>query len=185
MYQEIIDKIKPELEKSIEHLKETLAKLRTGRATPVLVEDILVNYYNSKVPLKQIATISIPDARTIVIQPWDKGIIKDIEKAISSSGAGLNPVINGTKIHINLSPLTEETRKDLVKILHKEIEKTRVNVRMIRENAWRQIKNLEKEGNISEDEKFTGKDELQKVINEFNGKIEEIGEEKEREIMTI
>ena len=185
MYQEIIDKIKPELEKSSNHLKETLAKFRTGRATPVLVEDILVDYYNSKVPLKQIATVSIPDARTIVIQSWDKGTIKDIEKAISSFETGLNPVSNGTKIHINLSPLTEETRKDLVKILHKEIEKARITVRMIREDAWRQIKNLEKEGSISEDEKFQGKDELQEVIDEFNGRVEKIGEEKEKEIMTI
>ena len=185
MYKEIIKKTKPELEKLIGYLKETLAKLRTGRATPALVEDILINYYGSKTPLKQIATISAPDVKTLIIQPWDKEIAKEIEKAISSSSAGFSPVNNGDKILINLPSLTEETRKDSVKILHKELEKTKIAIRMIREDSWREIKNLEKKGDISEDEKFTGKDELQKVIDEFNKRIEEIGKDKEKEIMTI
>ncbi len=181
----IIESKKPELENAITRFKEELAKLRTGRANPALVENILVECYGSKTLLKQLASISVPEARLITINPWDKSALSAIEAAISASDLGLNPNNDGQIIRLNLPPLNEERRQELVKILNQKAEEARISVRNIREEIWREIQNKEKSGEISEDDKFKGKDKLQEVIDEYNNKIEELRERKEKEIMTV
>lgn len=185
VYKEIVNKIKPELDKVIEYYKNELSKLRTGRASISLVEDLQVECYGQPLPLKQLATLSLADARSILIQPWDKSILPAIEKAISNSNLNLAPIVDGEKIRIQLPSMTEENRKNLVKILKEKMEEARISVRHWREKAWEEIQEGYKVGEIREDDKFRGKDELQKVIDEFNEKIEELGEKKEGEIMTV
>lgn len=183
MLDQIVQKAKPEMEKAIEWLKGEIGKLRTGRATPALVEDLLVDYYGAKSPLKQVASIAVPEPRLIVITPWNKDNLVDIEKAINEAGLGLNPTNDGQVIRVVIPPLNEERRMDLVKILGKYTEESRVLVRRAREAAWDEIQEQVKSGRLGEDDKFRGKDKLQKLVDEYNGKIEEIRKQKEKEIM--
>ncbi len=185
MYAQVIERKKTDLEKTIEHLQIELGRLRTGRATPSLVEDLKVDYYGTKTPLKQIATINTPEPRTIMIQPWDRGALAIIEGAIRESDLGFNPNNDGVVIRINVPALTEERRKDLVKVLNQKAEDARIAVRMAREDALKEIQDMEKAGEISEDDKFKGKDKLQEVIDQYNKKIEEIRAKKEQDIMTV
>ncbi len=185
MYKEIIDNIKPDLEKAMEYLKNELNKLRIGRATPAIVEDLEIECYGQKMPLKQLANISTPQPRLIIVQPWDKTILESIEKGISKSSLGLPSIIDSDVIRINVPQLSEERRKELTKVLHEKIEETRISIRHKREEAWKKIQEKEKAGEMGEDDKFRGKDELQKVIDEYNKKTEEIREKKEEEIMTV
>lgn len=185
MYQEIISSKKENLEQAIEHLKYELGKLRTGRANPSIVEDIMVNYYGSKTPLKQMAAINTPEARQITIQPWDRSAMGAIEGAIRESDLGLNPANDGILIRITIPALTEERRRDLVKVLNQKAEEGRIAVRSVREDAWKEIQDAQKDGLMSEDDKFKGKDKLQEVVDEYNKKIEEIRTKKEGEIMTV
>lgn len=176
---------KEKLEKIIGRLKTTSALLRTGRATPVLVEDVEVDYYGSKVPLKSIAAISSPEARQLIIQPWDKNALQPIEKAIQSSPLGLNPITDRDSIRLSIPPLTEERRRELAHALGKHLEEARIQVRKEREEILREIDRKEKNKEISEDEKFRQKNEIQKIVDDANKKIIEIGDAKEREIVTI
>lgn len=185
MYKKIIEDKKTDLDKAIEHFNVEIGKIRTGRANPSLVENVMVDYYGSKTPLKQIASINAPEARLLVIQPWDKGALVYIESALRESDLGFNPNNDGQIIRINIPPLTEERRKEFVRLLNQRAEDAKISVRSAREEAWREIQDLEKEGKISEDDKFSGKDQLQKVVDEYNKKIEEVREKKEKEIMTI
>ncbi len=185
MYSEIIKQKNIEFEKAIEHLKSEASKVRTGRATPSLVEDILVNYYGAKTPLKQIASISTPEPRSIVIQPWDRGAIVAIEGAIREADSSLNPMNDGVLVRINIPMLTEERRKEMVKVLNQKAEEARITLRSIREDAWKELQKIETEGGMSEDDKFKGKEKLQETVDEYNRKIEEIRVVKEKEIMTI
>ncbi len=185
MYKELIDRKKGEFEKSLERFREELTQLRTGRASAALVENILVDYYGTKSPLKQVAAISVPEPRTIVISPWDKNNLAMMEKAIRESQLNLNPNNDGQVIRVNIPPLTEERRKELTKVLNQKAEEARIMVRKCREEIWETLQNLAKEGSIGEDEKFTGKDKLQEVVDEYNNKIEEIRQKKEEEIMKI
>lgn len=185
MYKQIIESKKSDLEKAVEHLETEVGKLRTGRANPAMVESLMVDYYGTKTPLKQVASISIPEPRSIVIQPWDVDSLVNIEAAIKDSDLGVNPNNDGQSIHLNIPPLTEERRIDLVKILNQKAEESRVSVRNAREEAWKEIQNMEKEGKISEDDKFRGKDDLQKITDEYNNKVEKIRNKKEKEIRTI
>jgi ribosome recycling factor len=185
MYNDIINKRKEDLEKSIEHFKSEAGKLRTGRANPGLVEGLLVDYYGTKTPLKQIASINTPEPRTIAIQPWDRGALVAIETAIRESDLNLNPNNDGILVRINIPMLTEERRKELVKVLNQKCEDGRVSIRSIREEIWKEIQDAEKKGEITEDDKFKGKDVLQEVINEYNKKIEDMRGKKENEIMTV
>jgi len=172
-------------ESAINHLIQELDSVRTGRAHPALVENIMVDYYGVKTPLIQLATISIPDARTILIQPWDKNSTKDIEKALQASALGLNPVNEGQALLLPIPALTEERRKDLVKVINQKVEDARVAVRNIREDIWKSIRDQEKAGDISEDEMFRQQKDLQKIVDDFQGKIKKISAKKESEIMTI
>lgn len=181
-YKEIIQKIKPELEKVISFLENELAKIRTGRASPSLVEDLIVECFGGKFPLRQLAAISSPEPKQIVIQPWDKSYIGPIEKAISNSNLGLSPIVDKDLIRISLPPLSEEYRKDLLRFLSEKQEEARKTIRRWREKAWDEIQEKAKEGEIREDDKFRSKDELQKLVDEYHKKIEEIGERKKKEI---
>ncbi len=182
-YKDIISKIKPELGKVINFLEREVAKIRTGRASPSLVEDIIVECFGQKFPLKQLAAISIPEPKRILIQPWDKSYIEGIVRALEKTGIGANPIVNKEVIRINLPPLSEEYRKDLLLLLSEKMEEARKTIRRWREEAWDEIQERFKQGKIREDDKFRAKDELQKLVNEYNEKIEKIGERKKKEII--
>ena len=183
MYKEIIEKIKPEMDKTISFLEKELAKIRTGRASISLVEDIIVDCFGQKFPLKQLAAISSPEPKQIVIQPWDKSYIEPIEKAISKSSLGVAPVIDKDILRINLPPLSDDYRKTLARVLSEKQEEAKKTVRHWRGEAWEEIQEKTKEGEIREDDKFRAKDELQKLVDEYNKKIEEMGERKKKEIL--
>lgn len=182
---EKIEAKKESFQAATTRLLEECAKIRTGRANPGIVENLMIDYYGTKTPLKQIANISIPEARQIMIQPWDKGALASIETAIRESDLGLNPGNDGLGIRLVLPQLTEDTRKDLVKVLNARAEEARISVRNVREELWKEIVDLEKAGEISEDDKFNGKDVLQKTVDEYNQEIEDIRKKKEGEILTV
>lgn len=184
MYKEIINKIKPELGKVISFLELEMAKIRTSRASPALVEDIVVDYLGQKFRLSQLAAISTPEARQILIQPWDKSYIESIVSTLGRTGIGVNPVVDKDVVRITLPPLTEEYRKNLIKSLSEKKEQARQIIRKKRDEAWDEIQEKEKEGKIREDDKFRGKDELQKLVDEYNGKIEDLVERKKKEVET-
>ena len=181
MYRELIEKSRVNFERTLMHFKENLGKVRTGRATTAMVDTLMVDYYGAKSPLKQVASVSVPEPRTIVISPWDKSTLALIEKSIKESDLGLNPMNDGALIRINVPALTEERRKEFVKILNQEAEGARVAVRKLREDVWDEIQTL----TIGEDDKFQGKEKLQKVVEEYNVLIEGIRKKKEVEIMQV
>ena len=181
-YKEFIDKIKPEFEKAYKFLEQEIAKIRTSRASPALVEDIEVNAFGSKFSIKQLAAISATQTNQIIIQPWDTSYIEPIEKAISQSGLGMSAGVDKNIIRMTLPTLTEEYRAQLGKILNEKSEQARQTIRRQREHAWNAIQDAFKEKKISEDDKFRGKDELQKVIDEYNEKIKNLIEKKKNEI---
>jgi len=176
---------KEKLEKIIVKLKSEIAALRTGRASSVLVEGLEVDYYGAKTPLKALASISSPEPRTLVIQPWDKNAVQPIEKAIRASSLGLSPAVDKDLIRLTIPQLTEERRKDLLKVLGRHVEDARIQVRREREDALKEVDRKEKAKEISEDEKFRQKGEIQKTVDEANKKIEESAAAKEREIMSV
>ena len=179
VYQETRDK----MEKALEALKKDLSRVRTGRATPAILDGIRVVYYGSPVPLNQVASVAVPDSRQITIQPWDLKAIGDIEKAILKSELGLTPINDGKIIRINIPSLTEERRRDLVKVTKKMAEEARVVSRNIRREANEALKSLKKDKAISEDDLFKAQDEVQKITKETIERVDKIGEEKEKEIM--
>lgn len=185
MTKDMIDAKKDGFEKAVTHFEGEMQKLRTGRAHPGLVEGLLVDYYGTQTPVKQMASVSVPEPRQILISPWDKGALAQIEAAIRESDLGLNPMNDGVGVRITLPALTEERRKELVKVLNTKAEEAKIAVRSIREDIWKDIQEAEKEGLISEDDKFRGKDDLQKVVDEYNQKLEALREKKEGEIMTV
>jgi ribosome recycling factor len=181
-YKEIIQNAKLEMDKSICFLDKELAKIRTGRATPSLVEDVIVDCFGQKFPLKQLAAISTPEPKQILIQPWDKSYVEGIVSALGKTGVGANPVVDREYIRINLPPLNEEYRKDLQRLIADKQEDARKTVRHWREEAWSDIQQKTKTGEIREDDKFRAKDELQKAIDEFNEKIDNLGDRKKAEV---
>lgn len=185
MFKEAINRKKPDIEKSIEHFKDELSQIRTGRASTALVESLMVDYYGAKSPLKQVASISTPEPRTIMISPWDKDNLVNIEKAIRESQLNLNPNNDGKVVRINIPALTEERRKELLKVVGQKAEEARIALRKHREDVWEEIQKMEKEGKIGEDDKFLGKDKLQEMIDEYNAKIEEIKTKKEEDVLTV
>ncbi len=176
---------KPIFDSAVEHLQKELGALRTGRATPALVEDIVVNAYDTMMEIKGLASIQTSDARTLVIEPWDKSLTKNIEKAIRDAGTGLNPLVDGTSIRIIMSSMTEDNRKQMVKKMKEIIEEAKIAVRQIREDARVQITKMEKDKTMSEDEKFKLFDEIDKMTKEYTARVEEVGAKKEEEIMTV
>jgi len=193
MDQEAIDKavkelrnhLNVELNTSIDHLSDEYSKLQVGRAHAGLVEGILVDAYGDTQPLKNVAGISIPDPKQIMIQPWDKSLMGIIEKAIRTSGLDLNPINDGVGIRIVLPELTEERRKDLVKVVHKIAEESKIRVRKSRQHIHNKMKQMEKEKEISKDKLEWEEGDIQKKIDEFNHKIDEAAKKKEKMILTI
>lgn len=182
---DILKTFEEELRDAKEWFRAEVASLRTGRATPALVEDLLVDSYGTKTPLQHIASISAPDARSLVIQPWDKGALEAIGKAIENSSLNFAPIADGDRIRLTLPQLTEERRKDLLKILNGKTEEARVKTRRARDEAWKEVQQSEKDKTISEDEKFRVKDELQKKMDWFNTELENLREKKEKEITEV
>jgi ribosome recycling factor len=174
-----------EFESAIEHFVQELKGLRSGRASAALVENVPVEAYGSMMELKGLASISVPDAKTIQIEAWDKGVLKDIEKALIAADLGMQPNVTGSLIRMSMPAMTEENRKRLVKQSSEIAERTRITVRTIREKARDIIAQQEKDKTIGEDERFRLQEELDKNVKEWNAKIEEIVKHKEEEIMTI
>lgn len=182
-YKEFIEKIRPEFEKALKFLEAEIAKLRTSRVSPSLVEDIEIDCFGSKYALKQLAAISCPQPNQIIIQPWDASYIEPIEKAILKSGLGMSSLVDKNLIRLNLPMFTQEHRKNLEKILNEKAEQIRQSMRRWRDEAWNQIQQAQKEKKITEDDKFRGKNDLQKLIDEYNEKIKNFIEKKEKEIV--
>ena len=185
MSKEIINDADLRMKKSLDTFQHELSKIRTGRAHPGLLEQVLVSYYGNNVPINQAANVNVMDARTLSITAWDRNMIGDIEKAILNSGLGLNPVTNGEVIRIPLPPLTEERRKDLTKIVRNEAEKARVAVRNIRRDANAHLKPLVKDKMLTEDDERKAESSVQKLTDDKIGEIEKVLESKEKELMEI
>ncbi len=181
-YKPFVDAIKPEFEKAYRFLESEIAKIRTSRATPALVEDVTVDAFGSKFALKQLAAISCPQPNQIVIQPWDQSYIEPIEKAILQAGLGMSSAVDKNLIRLSLPLLTEEYRHSLVKVLNEKAEQARQTMRRFREDAWNKLQQAQKDKKVSEDDKFRGKDELQKLIDEYGKKIKELIDRKEQEV---
>jgi ribosome recycling factor len=185
MIKEIKDDAKIRMDKSVESLKGELSKLRAGRANPALLEQVSVDYYGTLTPLSQVANVSASDSRTLMVTPWEKSMVRPIEKAIMDADLGLNPATAGEIIRIPLPPLTEERRRDLVKVVKNEGESAKVAVRNIRRDANGDFKELLKEKEISEDEEHQAMDEIQKLTDGHVANIDKIVEEKEESLMEV
>lgn len=181
----ILEMHKKEFDKSLEILNNDLATMRVGRANPMIVENLLIEAYGSKTPLKQLASISVPEARTILIQPWDKTVSKDIEKGIIVANIGINPVNEGSQIRLTIPPLTEESRKELTKAVGEKMEKSRIAIRQTRDKVRDEISQQEKNKDITEDDKYNLQKQLDEMVKDYNEKIKLAGDKKEKEIMTI
>jgi ribosome recycling factor len=185
MIKDIIKDAGARMGKSVESLRQSLVKVRTGRAHPSLLDHLVVDYYGSEVPISQVANVNVEDARTLMISPWEKQMVQPIEKAIMKSDLGLNPATAGTVIRIPLPPLTEETRRGLVKVVRNEGEAAKVAIRNIRRDANGDFKSLLKEKDISEDEERDAQDEIQKLTDRYVSDVDKVLEEKEVELMEI
>ncbi len=181
----LIDEFRPEFEQVLEFFKSDLSNLRTGRANAALVEDIMVEAYGGAMSVKGVASVLVPDAKTIMIEPWDKALTKEIEKAIRQAPIGVNPVVDGSRVRITIPPLTEEGRRDLAKIVGKKAEEAHIGLRAVRETIKEELNRLEKEKQISEDERFRLQEALETAMKLWNDKIRDLAAEKEEEIMTI
>ena len=183
MLKEILEDTEIGMEKSLGALDVAFKKIRTGRATPSLLDSIKVNYYDKLTPLAQVASISIEDAKTLAIAPWEKGIVQEIEKAISESELGLNPATSGETIRVILPDLTEETRRDFIKKAKSEAENAKVSIRNVRREGNSQLKEFLKEKEISEDEERQGEEEIQKLTDLFVEKVDSALEAKEKDLL--
>ncbi|MGQ9473817.1 MAG: ribosome recycling factor [Candidatus Caldatribacteriaceae bacterium] len=181
----LLKDIDKRMKQAVSVVREELSHVRTGRASPALVENISVDYYGSMVELKQLASITAPDAKTLLIQPWDKNALSSIEKAIWKSELGFNPVVDSTVIRITMPPLTEERRKEIARMAKKIVEEGKIAIRNLRREANEEIKKMEKEGKISEDDGKSTQAEIQKMTDEHINELEGIWEKKEKEIMSV
>lgn len=185
MDNKVYDKAQERMKKAIEAFRHELAKMRTGRASLSIVDDVRVDYYGTLTPLNQLATLSVPDARTIAIQAWDASAAPAIEKAIQKSGLGLNPVNDGKIIRLPIPPLNEERRREFVKVAHKHGEECKVSVRSARRDANDELKELKKKSTITEDDERKGIDRIQKMTDDFTKQIDEALAHKEKDIMQV
>jgi len=183
MFEEALQRIEVKMRASVSGLRKELATLRTGRATPALVEHIRVDYAGVPTPLNQIAGISVPEASLLVIQPWDKSSIREIEKAILKSDLGFNPSSDGNVIRISIPPLSEERRKELIKVVRKRVEERKIAVRNLRHEVMNELKTMEKNKEISEDEHKRALNQLQKLSDAFITEIDRVGQDKEKELL--
>jgi len=185
MINKVLKEAEEKMKKSVEVVRQEFAKIRTGKATTALLDGIKAEYYGSVFPLNQLANVSVLDVHTLVVQPWDKSALQSIEKAIQSSELGLNPINDGNVLRIPIPPLTEERRKDLVKLCKKFAEDGRVAVRNVRRDSIEHLRKLEKEEHFSEDERKRAENEVQKLTDKYIKLIDELLEHKEKEIMEV
>lgn len=185
MLKEAQNEAEERMKGAVEALEEDLAGIRTGRASPALVERLMVDYYGMPTPLMQLATISVPESRMLMIRPFDAATLRTIERAIQASDLGLMPNNDGKVIRLNLPPLTQERRHDLVKLVHNRLEEARVAVRNVRRDGIKDLREFEHEKLISEDELEEGEENLQKLTQKYIDQVNEIGEKKEKEIMEV
>lgn len=180
-----INDYKDKFDKEIAHLKEELSRIRTGRASQALLDNVVVEAYGAKTPLPQLASVSVPEPRSLVVQPWDKSIVKEVEKALANSDLGVSVSNEGDILRVVLPMLTEENRKKLVKILNEKLEKTRIALRLTRDGVKDEIKESLTNKEITEDDKYKLLEDLDLEIKDYNKKVEEMGKSKEEEIMTV
>lgn len=185
MIDDILSEARQKMKAALSVFEHDLQGMRSGRASPSLVERLHVDYYGQETELRQLATISTPEAMQILIRPYDKAAVKSIEKAIRSSDLSINPQVDGDVIRLNMPPLTRERRQDLVKLLHRRTEEARVAIRNIRRSSNDDIRDFEKEKMISEDDAERGQEEIQKLTDKFIGDIEELSKHKEKEILEV
>ena len=183
MIDSLYDDAREGMDKSIDALKNEFKKVRTGRASLALFEGIKVSYYGTPTPLNQVASLSVPESRLIVIQPWDQSVIGEIEKEILKSELGLTPMNDGKVIRVPIPPLTEERRKELVKVVHKIAEEHRVSIRNIRRDTNELLKGLKKDGEIAEDDFYRAQDKVQKITDDYIRLVDQTYQEKEKEIL--
>ena len=185
MVDDILKEAERKMAKAVETLQRELGSIRTGRASPQLVERVTVDLYGSSMPLPQVATITVPEARLLVIQPWDRSSLPAIEKAIQKSDLGLNPSSDGTVIRLAIPQLTEDRRKDLVKQVKKKVEDERIVIRNIRRDANEELRREEKDKKISTDEQKRAQDRLQKLTDRFVAELDKVGDQKEADLLTV
>ena len=185
MTADIFDDAERRMKKAVEALRQDLVAIRTGRASSALVERIQVDYYGAPTPINQVAQISVPEARLIIIQPYERRLLADIEKAIQKSDLGVNPNNDGQVIRLNIPPLNEERRRDMVKVLHKKLDEHKVAVRNIRRDTQDKLQDREKKKEISEDELKRSKDRLQKLTDKYIDEMDKVGKTKEHEILEV
>ncbi len=185
MYKDLIAQSEESMKKSLSFLKEELATIRAGKANPKLVDKIQVSYYGTMTPINQVANISVPEPRSIIIQPWDASLVKEIEKAILASDLGINPSNDGKLIRLAIPPLTEERRKDLIKQVKKETENSKIAVRNIRRDANEEFKKLEKSSELTKDDQKKAEEEMQKLTDKYIKLTDDIYKEKEKEILEV
>jgi ribosome recycling factor len=185
MLKDVYRETETRMKGAIQALDEDLGGIRTGRASPVLVERLQVEYYGAPTPLIQLASITVPEPRSLLIKPFDASSLKAVERAIQASDLGLTPNNDGKSIRLNLPPLTEERRRELVKVVHNRVEEARVAVRNIRRDSIRDLREFEQEKMISEDDLKKGEEELQKITERYVEEINAVGERKEKEIMEV
>lgn len=185
MIEDILKELEPKLGRATNHLEEELATIHTGRATASLVDTIMVSAYGSKQMLKQLASITIPEPRQILIQPWDRTVVGAIESAVRESELGFNPVNTGDAVRINIPELTEERRKEFVKIAKEKAEEAKISVRNARGEAWNEVKKRKTDGDIGEDEMYRGEEKIQADVDKCNKDIDNILAAKEKELMQV
>lgn len=184
MYKELINQRKRDFDAAVEWVKNEIVSIRTGRAHSSMVEDLIVDYIGSKLRVKELATISVPEPRVLFIQPWDKTVIPLIEKAIKDSSLGLNPTSDSSGVRLTIPSLTEERRKEFTRLLHQKAEGARIKARQVREDILKKVQNAVREKTAREDDLRNAKEELQKVMDDFNKKIDELVKRKEQELMS-
>jgi ribosome recycling factor len=184
-YMDIAQSMKQKMNEIMEHIKTDLSSIRTGRASAALVDSLSVQYYGSTMPLKQMASISVPEPTVILIQPWDKQAIGDVEQAIRNSNLGLSPINEGSQIRLVLPPLTEERREELIKTVHQKAEAGKVGLRTVRKDTWDEVQKQVKSGSLTEDDRYRYEGDLNKIIDQFNREVDEVVTKKESELRTI
>ncbi len=182
---QIISDKKIDFQKAVDHFKEELATIRSGRAHPAILDKVMIESYGAMTPLKGVASINVPDAKTLAIEPWDAGLVKEIEKALIAADLGMQPTVQGKLIRLTMPPMSDERRKQLVKVLKEKAEAARVAVRAVREKVRDHVIKLEKEKQLGEDERFRAQDDLDKITKQFTEEVDKLAADKEKEIMTV
>jgi ribosome recycling factor len=185
MSTEVLSAAEHKMARAVEAMERDFQGIRTGRASTSLVERIHVDYYGTQTPLNQLAGISVPEAHQIVIQPWDRGVLGAIEKAIIKSDIGLNPQVDGTVVRLNIPPLTEDRRKEIVRVVHKRMEEARVEIRNLRREAADSLKREEREGDVGADEAHRQHDQVQRLTDRFIADVDRLGGAKEEEVLAV